>query len=86
MERRNAFRETERTMRRQLWYTDGERYNDLFVHGLFNDETEPDQQAGEQDQDVEDLEEYDRYFDQLDEMRTMTGAEMAALNNGGDWL
>lgn len=74
-------------MKRHLWYTDGERYNDLFVHGLINDEeTEPDAQAGDEDQDVDDLEEYDRYFDQLDETRMMTGAEMFALNNGGNWV
>ena len=85
--RRNAVRDTERAIKRQLWYTDGERYNDLFIHGLLDeDEQDPAAVAGEEDQDVDDLEEYDRYFDQLDETRTMTGAEMFALNNGGSWV
>lgn len=84
--RRNEFRETERTLRRTLWYTDGERYNDLFVHGVFDDEREPEQTAGDEYQDVDDLEEYDRYFDQLDGTRTMTGAEMLSLNSGGSWI
>jgi hypothetical protein len=87
MNRRVELRDVEEMLQRQTWYMAPTRYRDLFLAGAF--EPEPLTVAGRDVEEVvDDVDELDRYFAQLDERRTMTGEmAMAAMNESGEgWV
>jgi len=87
MTRRMEKIDVEDQLRQQLRYTDPERYNQLFFAGAFSDTPLLTQDELEnQGEPVEDLDEWDRYFENLEAPRMMTGAELRALENDGDWI
>jgi len=62
-------------LQRQTWYQEPRRYNELFLAGAF--EPEPLTMAGRDVEEVvEDVDEVDRYFEQLEQKRSLTGAEL----------
>ena len=75
MNRRVELRDVEEMLQRQTWYLAPDRYRDLFLAGTF--EPEPLTIAGRDVEEVVgEVDELDRYFDQLENRRTMTGAAM----------
>jgi len=73
MNRRVQLQDVEDMLQRQTWYLAPARYHDLFLAGHFD--PEPLTIAGRDVEEVVDeIDELDRYFDQLEERRTMTGA------------
>ena len=87
MNRRIQLQDAEDTLQRQTWYLDPERYQDLFLAGAFDPEPLT---AGGRDMEevVDDIDELDAYFNQLEQKRSMTGAQMFdALNRDEEgWL
>lgn len=78
MDRRISLQDTEDALQRQTWYLEPQRYNQLFLAGLF--EPEPLTMAGRDVEEVvEDVDEMDAYFDSLERKRSMTGAEMLGM-------
>lgn len=75
MNRRIQLQDTEDSLQRQTWYTHPERYEELFLAGVF--EPEPLTIAGRDVEEVvDDIDELDAYFEQLETRRSMTGAQM----------
>lgn len=73
MNRRVELRDVEDMLQRQTWYIAPERYRDLFLAGHFD--PEPLTVAGRDIEEVVDeVDELDRYFAQLEERRVTTGA------------
>lgn len=73
MNRRIELRDVEDMLQRQTWYLEPRRYQDLFLAGHFD--AEPLTIAGRDVEEVVDeIDELDRYFEQLEHRRTMTGA------------
>jgi len=74
MNRRIQLQDSEDTLQRQTWYLQPGRYQDLFLAGHFD--TEPLTSAGSDVEEVavDEIDELDRYFAQLEDRRTMTGA------------
>lgn len=73
MNRRIQLQDTEDMLQRQTWYLEPGRYRDLFLAGHFD--AEPLTIAGRDVEEVVDeIDELDRYFEQLENRRTMTGA------------
>lgn len=74
-------------LQRQTWYLAPARYQDLFLAGHF--EAEPLTIAGRDVEEVVDeVDELDRYFEQLESRRTMSGAAMmdALGETEGGWV
>lgn len=70
-------------LQRQTWYMEPERYEDLFLAGAFD--PEPLTVAGRDVEEVvDDVDELDAYFEQLDQKRSMTGAMMFDAMAGAD--
>lgn len=62
-------------LQRQTWYLEPHRYQDLFLAGAFD--AEPLTLAGRDVEEVvDDVDELDTYFEQLESRRSMTGAMM----------
>ncbi len=79
MHRRDQLQDQEDRLQRQTWYLNPSRYQDLFLAGAF--EPEPLTMAGRDVEEVvDDVDEMDRYFEQLEQKRGMTGAEMLAYD------
>lgn len=75
MNRRVETQDTEDMLQRQTWYLAPHRYQDLFLAGAF--EPEPLTVAGRDVEEVVDeVDELDRYFEQLENRRSMSGAMM----------
>jgi hypothetical protein len=74
MNRRVQLKDVEDMLQRQTWYLEPGRYQDLFLAGHFD--AEPLTVAGSDVEEVavDEIDELDRYFAQLEERRTMTGA------------
>lgn len=88
MNRRIALQDAEDSLQRQTWYLEPERYRDLFIEGAFGPEALT--LAGRDVEEVvDDVDELDAYFDQLEQKRSMTGEMMfdalAARDEEG-WL
>jgi hypothetical protein len=87
MNRRIQMQDVEDSLQRQTWYLEPERYRDLFLAGAFD--PEPLTLAGRDVEEVvDDVNELDAYFDQLEQRRSVTG-EMVfdALNRDREgWL
>jgi len=78
MNRRVELQDVEDTLQRQTWYLEPQRYQDLFLAGAFD--PEPLTLAGRDVEEVvDDIDELDAYFDQLDQKRSMSGDMMFAL-------
>jgi len=83
MNRRIQVQDTEDMLQRQTWYLQPERYQDLFLAGHFD--TEPLTIAGRDVEEVvDDVDELDAYFEQLDQKRSMSGAVMFEALAGAD--
>lgn len=75
MNRRIELQDVEDRLQRQTWYLEPERYRDLFLAGAFD--PEPLTLAGRDVEEVvDDVNELDAYFDQLEQKRSMSGAMM----------
>jgi hypothetical protein len=86
MNRRIQLQDTEDTLQRQTWYLEPGRYQELFLAGAFS--PEPLTIAGRDVEEVvDDVDELDAYFEQLENRRTMTGAQAfdAGTDNQG-WV
>lgn len=84
MNRRIELQDSEDILQRQTWYLAPERYRDLFLAGAFN--PEPLTLAGRDVEEVvDDIDELDAYFDQLEQKRSMSGAMMFDRDEEG-WL
>lgn len=82
MNRRIQIQDTEDMLQRQTWYLDPDRYQELFLAGHF--EPEPLTIAGRDVEEVvDDVDELDRYFEQLEDRRTMSGAMLDELDEEG---
>jgi hypothetical protein len=78
MNRRIQLQDVEDSLQRQTWYLEPDRYQDLFLAGHFD--PEPLTVAGrDMEEVVDDIDELDAYFDQLERKRTMTGAQMMGV-------
>lgn len=88
MNRRVEIQDVEDTLQRQTWYLSPDRYQELFLAGEFS--PEPLTIAGRDVEEVvDDIDELDRYFEQLENKRTTTGAMvMDALRTSDEegWL
>ena len=88
MNRRIQLQDVEDMLQRQTWYLEPERYQDLFLAGAFD--PEPLTLAGRDVEEVvDDIDELDAYFDQLDQKRSMSGAMMfdaLAVRDEEGWL
>ena len=77
MFRRQSLQDVEDSLQRQTWYMEPERYNQLFLAGMF--EPEPLTMAGRDVEEVvDDVNDIDAYFDALEKKRGMTGADLFA--------
>lgn len=75
MNRRIQVQDAEDTLQRQTWYLEPDRYQELFLAGHFD--PEPLTAAGrDMEEVVDDIDELDAYFSQLERKRSMTGAQM----------
>lgn len=86
MNRRVELQDIEDTLQRQTWYLEPGRYQELFLAGAFS--PEPLTIAGRDVEEVvDDVDELDRYFEQLEQRRTITG-EQVFDNGPGDqgWM
>lgn len=88
MNRRVELQDVEDTLQRQTWYLSPDRYRELFLAGEFF--SEPLTIAGRDVEEVvDDIDELDRYFERLENKRTITGAMvMDALRTSDEegWL
>ena len=88
MNRRISQQDTEDMLQRQTWYLEPQRYQDLFLAGAF--EPEPLTLGGRDVEEVvDDVDEMDRYFAELENKRGMTGAQLFSALDGPDedgWL
>ena len=84
MNRRIQLQDTEDTLQRLTWYLDENRYQELFLAGAF--EPEPLTIAGRDVEEVvDDVDELDQYFNQLESRRSMNGAMFDQLEDEG-WV
>lgn len=84
MNRRIQLQDTEDMLQRQTWYMQPERYEELFLAGHF--EPEPLTIAGRDVEEVvDDVDELDRYFEQLEDRRSMSGQLLDQLEEEG-WV
>ena len=88
MNRRVELRDVEEMLQRQTWYLAPGRYRDLFLAGEFEPEPLTIAGRGVEEVVVDEIDELDRYFEQLENRRTMTGAMvMDALDQTEEgWL
>lgn len=85
MNRRIARQDTEDMLQRQVWYLQPDRYQDLFLAGEF--EPEPLTFAGRDVEEVvDDTDELDAYFNQLESKRSMTGADVFGDSPEQGWV
>lgn len=88
MNRRIELQDAEDRLQRQTWYLAPARYEELFLAGAFA--PDPLTIAGRDIEEVvDDVDELDRYFDQLEQKRSVTGADvMHALRQSGEggWM
>jgi hypothetical protein len=86
MNRRIQIQDTEDMLQRQTWYLEPGRYQDLFLAGHF--EEQPLTIAGRDVEEVvDDIDELDAYFENLDSKRSMTGAMMFnTMSEGEGWV
>ncbi len=86
MNRRIQLQDTEDMLQRQTWYLEPTRYQELFLAGHFS--PEPLTIAGRDVEEVvDDVDELDAYFEQLENRRTMTGAQMLdAIGEDQGWV
>lgn len=86
MNRRIQLQDTEDMLQRQTWYLEPGRYQELFLAGAFA--PEPLTIAGRDVEEVvDDVDELDRYFAQLENRRTMTGAQVFdTMSDEQGWL
>lgn len=83
MNRRVQLQDVEDGLQRQTWYLNPDRYQELFLAGAFA--PEPLTIAGRDVEEVvDDVDELDRYFEQLEGRRTMSGAQMMESLGGQD--
>lgn len=83
MNRRVQLQDVEDMLQKQTWYLDGQRYNELFLAGVF--EPEPLTVAGrDMEEVVDDVDEMDAYFASLEQKRGMTGADLFSTLDGPD--
>jgi hypothetical protein len=86
MNRRIQLQDTEDMLQRQTWYLEPGRYQDLFLAGAFD--SEPLTIAGRDVEEVvDDVDELDAYFENLEKRRTMTGAQVFdAMSDEQGWM
>lgn len=88
MNRRIELQDAEDRLQRQTWYLAPGRYEELFLAGAFA--PDPLTIAGRDVEEVvDDVDELDRYFDQLEQKRSVTGADvMHAMRQSGEggWM
>ena len=86
MNRRIQLQDTEDMLQRQTWYLEPGRYQELFLAGAFT--PEPLTIAGRDVEEVvDDVDELDAYFEQLENRRTMSGAQMfEAMSDDQGWV
>lgn len=83
MARRIEIQDIEDTLQRQTWYLSPDRYQELFIAGAF--EPEPLTVAGRDIEEVvDDIDELDRYFAQLEQKRSVSGALVLDSLSGPD--
>jgi len=75
MDRRIAVRDIEDTLQRETWYLLPARYEELFLAGEIATEMTLEGELVEEEV-VTDIDEIDRYFEELDNKRSMSGAEL----------
>jgi len=86
MNRRIQLQDSEDVLQRQTWYLQPGRYQDLFLAGHFT--PEPLTLAGRDVEEVvDDVDELDRYFETLENRRSMTGAQVIeAMADDQGWM
>lgn len=87
MNRRIHVQDIEDMLQRQAWYLEPERYQELFLAGEFG--PDPLTAAGrDMEEVVDDIDELDAYFAQLERKRSMTGAQLIDVldRDEGGWL
>ena len=76
MSRRTLIKDINDTLEKFVWYTDDERFRELFFTPAYDAEGQV-VYDGELAEEIEtDLDEIDRYFEHLDEKKAMTGASL----------
>ena len=76
MDRRTQVDDAEENLQRQTYYLEPSRYNDLFLAGEIIG-TEP--VSLDPDEPIDDISEIDRYFENLDNKKAMSGAQLFGL-------
>lgn len=86
MNRRIQLQDTEDMLQRQTWYLEPGRYQELFLAGAFS--PEPLTIAGRDVEEViDDVDELDRYFESLENRRSMSGEmAFAATDDNQGWV
>lgn len=84
MNRRVEVRDIEDTLQRQTWYLFPDRYDALFLEGLVGEHEEVLHEEEPKEEVVKNIDEIDRYFEQLDEKRSLTGGQVFALIDGDE--
>lgn len=83
MERRVHLQDTEDVLQRQTWYLAPARYADLFLDPFV---PEPLTMAGEPIEEVDDIDMLDAYFNDLENRKSMTGAQLIAAMDEDGWV
>jgi len=88
MDRRVAIDDIEDTLQRMTWYLDPDRYEDLFLMGEIAASRTVTLEGGETEEVQDDIDEIDRYFDQLEEKKSLTGAQLFSFldDNEDGWV
>ena len=86
MNRRIQLQDTEDMLQRQTWYLEPGRYLDRFLAGHFD--SEPLTIAGRDVEEVvDDVDELDAYFENLEKRRSMTGAQVFdSMSDETGWM
>jgi hypothetical protein len=76
MDRRDKVRDINETLEKQVWYLDPERFDELFMVPTFDADGQVYIGGQPTEEVVQDIDEIDKYFDSLDEKKSMTGAQL----------
>jgi hypothetical protein len=76
MTRRTLIKDIDDTLEKFVWYTDEERFRELFYTPVYDAEGQVVYDPERAEAVETDIDEIDRYFEQLDEKKSMSGAAL----------
>ena len=76
MQRRTLVKDINDTLEKFVWYTDDERFRELFFTPAYDADGQVVYDGELAEEVVDDIDEIDRYFEQLDEKKAMSGAQL----------